>query len=250
MDKGVLPDMNYTEVADKYIEQILFMKDVVKVRQQLDAITHFDFKTNLMFAGYEKLVSQYRESVERNRSTDIAAAQILEQFLDEIEKETGIEESSNNNLPTKIREDLQSRLKTIFEKRVQTKVDKALRTDNDRKFQEASRQEAELIIQSLGPSPHDEATRNKIQHIKDLCEAKAYAALGEWWTLPCENCKLRHTYHLSEEQIETLVRDGILELDTKQSRPSGSELWMSVTQEAHMQTIALAALIREYLESS
>lgn len=242
--------MNYTEAADRYIKQILFMKDEVKVRQQLEMIAHFDFQTKLKFAGYERLASQYRESVERNRSTDIAAAQILEQFLDEIDKETGIQESSNNNLPTKIRKDLRSRLQAIVEKRLQTRIDKALRIDNDRKFQEASRQEAELIIQSLGPLPHDEETLYKIQHIRDLCEAKAYAALGGGWTLRCGHCKLRHTYHLSEQQIETLVSDGILTLATKQSRSSGLELVMSMTGEAHTQTIPLATLIRLYLNSN
>lgn len=242
--------MNYTEAADRYIKQILFMKDEVKVRQQLEAIAHFDFQTKLRLIGYVKLANQYRESVERNRSTDIAAVQLLEQFLDGIDKERAFQGASNNNLPTEIREALQSRLRTIFEKRLQTRVDKASRIDNDRKFQEASRQEADLIIQSLGPSPHDEATLNKIQHIKDLCEANAYAALGRGWTLRCEHCKLRHTYHLSEEQIETLVRDGILKLDTKQSTPSGLELMMSLTQEAHIQTITLAALIRSYLKSN
>jgi hypothetical protein len=242
--------MNYTEAADRYMKEILFMKDELKVRQQLEAIAHFDFQTKLRLIGYVKLASQYRESVERNRSTDIAAAQILEQLLDEIDKETAIQGSSNNNLPTELREALQSRLRTIFEKRLQTRVDKASRIDNDRKFQEASRQEAELIIQSLGPIPHDGATLNKIQHIRDSCEAKAYAALGGVWTLLCGHCKLRHTYRFSEERIETLVRDGILTLDTKQSRSSALELVMSMTEEAHTQTIPLATLIRLYLNSN
>lgn len=242
--------MNYTETADRYIEQILMMKDVVKLREAVDRVTHIEWEQKLKIGAYDELVKRYRKSEDRNIGTDKTAVQILEQLLQDLD---GKDHEHPSPIPYLSNEDYQRLLleiKGLLDKKINEKFNHAFLEQLDSNFQKVCIDEAKSIIESFGPEPHNQATKSKIQHIKDLCQSRTVPALARTWRILCNRCTAAHAYALTEDQVRTLVHDGFLKLDTTQSNVTMLDLPYHLDLGRHEQTITLGQLVRQYLQSN
>ncbi len=241
--------MNYTEAADKYIEQILFMKDMVTIRQSADKIMHFTFEQKVKIGGYDAMAKRNKMLEGAQIGSFEAAAQTLERILRDLDGKVEECQTAMPDMPAEDYQRLKSIAKGVLDKWVDEKFNLAFMKELDSKFQRMCAEEAELIIASFGPEPRDQATKSKMQHIRDLTKIRAIAALQGEWKVPCRRCKSSHKYWFSEDQVKTLVYDGILELHTTQSIMT-SMLDLPHYQEygRHKQTIVLGEIIRLYLQ--
>ena len=96
-------------------------------------------------------------------------------------------------------------------------VNAKLKRELDAVFSAESKNIAnELILESFGPGPYDDAeAKNRIQRIMDRCRANAYAALRGPWGVHCPNCNLRHSYIFDDGMIQILVTKSLLRVGWK-----------------------------------
>jgi hypothetical protein len=242
--------MNYTETADRYVEQILMMKDVVKLRDAVDRVTHIEWEQSLKIGGYDELVKRYRKSEDRNIGTVKTAVQISERILQDLDGKDNEHPSPIPDMSDEDYQRLRSEMREFVNKQVNKRFNLAFSEELDSKFQKTCIEEAESIIESCGLEPYDQATKRKIEHISDLCQIRTVPALARTWRLLCNRCTSDHTYSLIEAQVRTLVHDGFLKLDTTQSKLTMLDLPYHLDLGRHEQTITLGQLVRQYLQSN
>ena len=251
MHKGVLPDMNYTEAADKFIEQILLMKDMVTIRQSADMITHFTFEQQVKIGGYDAMAKRNRILEDMKIGIFEASAQTLKRILQDLDGKVEERQAAMPDMPAEDYQRLKSLTKGLLDKWVDEKFNLAFLKELDSKFQKVCIEEAESIIESFGPEPHDQATKSKIQHIRDLCHIRTLTALQRNWIVPCKHCRSEHAYSFTEDKVKTLVIDGVLELNTKQSIvTSMHDLPYHADLGIHEHAIMLGEIVRKYLRSN
>lgn len=245
--------MNYTKTADRYVEQILMMKDVVKLREAVDRVIHLEWEQKLKIGAYDELVKRYRKSEERNIGTVKTAVRIVEQLLQDLDGKDNEHPSPMPDLSDEDYHGIRSEMRELVKKLVNKRFNLAFWKELDSKFQKICVEEAESIIESFGPEPHDEATKSKIEHLKDLCLFGALPALRRSWTLRCKSWKYEHehVYSFTEDQVRTLVHDGVLKLDTTQSIVTCTlDMVYHRDLGIHAHTTTLGQLVRQYLQSN
>lgn len=243
--------MNYTEAADKYIEQILFMKDMVTIRQSADKITHLTFEQWVKIGGYNAMAKRNKILEDAQIGSFEAAAQTLERIFQDLDGKVEERQAAMPDMPAEDYQRLKSIAKGVLDKRVDEKFNLAFLKELDSKFQKVCIEEAESIIESFGPEPHDQATKSKIQHIRDLCQIRTLSALKRNWIVPCKHCGSNHVYSFTEDKVKTLVNDGVLKLDTKQSIVTSMlDLPYHADFGIHEHTIMLGEIVRKYLQTS
>lgn len=245
------PRLNYTEAAERYISQIVMLKDKVKLQKQLDQLMHFSFEQKVKIGGYDAMAKAYQKEREKNIRAEALAMLMLEKLFQD--SETG-EPKTPPLLKTESEEkykQLWFMLNDRIERIVQVRLKREFSKEIDAKFQGICAAEAELLIKSFGPEPHDEEIANKIRLIRDRCSQSANSALSGGWYVPCDQCKGRHYYELTSDQANILVQDGIIHLDTKKSKCRRITDYPDfVRTEPHTQSITLGSLVRRYLRAS
>lgn len=180
-----------------------------------------------------------------------AAAQTLKRILQDLDGKVEERQAAMPDMPAEDYQKLKSIAKGVLDKWVDEKFNLAFLKELDSKFQKVCVEEAESMIESFGPEPHDQATKSKIQHIRDLCHIRTLPALQRNWIVPCKRCGSEHAYSFTEDKVKTLVSDGVLKLDAKQSIvTSVHDLPYHADLGIHEHAIMLGEIVRKYLQSN